>query len=141
MTTQKEFQEKMYRYQILEESAKTLVQRRELFVSRMMEIESTLNTIQEIQKSKKESIFLPLGSSVYVPGTVKKNTKMVVGLGADVAVEKNVQETKKVLEERKKVLEDGLGSVEKQMLTVGEELVRLEPEIKRLLNKVQMQKV
>ncbi len=141
MTDQKTLQEKVYRYQILEQSAKALAQKRELFINKMMEVENTLSTIEEIQKSKGEEIFLPLGSSVYVPGTVKKKNKMIVGLGADVAIEKDVKKTKEILMKRKKVLEDGLKSVETQMLTVGNQMAKLEPEINRLLKTVQMQKV
>ena len=141
MTDQKTLQEKVYRYQILEQSAKALAQKRELFINKMMEVENTLSTIEEIQKSKGEEIFLPLGSSVYVPGTVKKKNKMIVGLGADVAIEKDAKKTKEILMKRKKVLEDGLKSVETQMLTVGNQMAKLEPEINRLLKTVQMQKV
>jgi len=132
MMSQKELEKKLFKYKMLEETTKVLTQRKELLLTKMLEIENTLDCINEIQKSKGE-IFLPLGSSVYVPGTIKKLERMIVGLGAGVSVEKDVNDTKKILNQRRKVLEENLKSVEAQILKVDDEMSKLEPEIRKLI--------
>ena len=130
--SQKQLQEKMLKYQTLEETLNQLNQRRELFTMKLIEIEQTKQTIEEVEKSKEADVFLPLGSGVFLPGKVSKKEKIIVGLGADIAVEKNVEEVKKVLEDRKKTLENGLEGVQINMLQVAQQMQTLQAEAQRL---------
>ena len=75
MNGNKEFQEKLMRYQILDNRVKGLMDRREFLLSRILEMETTLNSMEDVEKSKGDEIFLPLGSSVHVPGTLHKTKK------------------------------------------------------------------
>ena len=133
MIEQKEMQKKLIRYQILESKANALMKRRELLITKMLEIEATLNSIEEIKKSDGEDILLPIGSSVHVKGGIKKVDKMIVELGANTAIESTVEKTKKILEERRKILQVGLTTLEKEMTNVGNEIMRLQPELQAML--------
>ena len=135
MSNQKEIQEKLIRYQILESRVKALMKRRELLVTKMLEIETTLATIEEIEKKTEKEIFLPLASGVYVPGNLKKTKKMIVELGANITVEETVEKTKKILEKRKNTLNTALQTIEKEMTSLSNELLKLEPEIRALMEK------
>ncbi len=132
MVEQKDIQKKLITYQILENKANALMKRRELLITRMLEIESTLNSIDELEKSGGEDILLPIGSSVHIKGGLKKVDKMIVGLGANTAIESTVEKTKKILEKRKKILEDGLTSLEKELVNLNNEIMRLQPEIRAM---------
>jgi len=103
----------------------------------MLEIESTLNSIDELKKSGGENILLPIGSSVHVKGDLKKVDKMIVELGANTAIESSVEKTKQILEKRKKILEGGLASLEKEMVSVNNEIMKLQPEIRAMLRNVE----
>ncbi len=135
--TQTQLQEKMLQYQMLEEKFKALNQRRELFSMKLVEIEQTNQAIGEVEKSKETDVFVPLGSSVFLPGKLNKKEKMIVGIGADIAVEKNVEEVKKVIEDRRKTLENGLETVQSNMLQIAQQMQSLEPEIQKMLTKLQ----
>ena len=135
MTDQKEIQEKVIRYQILEGRVQALMKRRDLLLTKMLEIDSTLNTIEEIKKKTEKEMFLPLGSGVYVLGNLKKTKKMIVELGANIAIEESVEKAKKILEKRKNTLNTGLQAVEKEMTSLSNELLKLEPEIRALMEK------
>ncbi len=135
MTNQKDIQEKLLRYQMLENQIKALNQRRELLLSKILEMESTLNSIQEIKKSKGDEILLPIGSNVHVPGSLKKIQKMIVELGSNIAIETTPEKTKEILDKRKIILEDGLKTVEQQLMMISQELMRLEPEIQAMIQK------
>ena len=135
MSDQKNIQEKLVRYQVLEGRINALIKRRDLLINKILEIETTLSSIKEIEKNKEGEIFLPLGSSVHIHGTLKKTKKMIVELGADIAVERNVEETKNILEKRKSILNSSLQAIEREMVNLGNELLNLEPEINALLEK------
>ena len=50
MTNQKEVQEKIVRYQILEGRVKALLKRREMLIAKIIEIETTLSSMEEVEK-------------------------------------------------------------------------------------------
>ena len=132
---QKGLQEKLVRYQILESRVKALIKRRDLLITKMFEIETTLSTIEEIRKKTEKDISLPLGSGVHVLGTLKKTKKMIVELGANIAIEETGERTKKILEKRKNVLNKGLQAVEREITGLSNELLKLEPEIRAMIEK------
>jgi len=126
--SQKELQEKMLRYQMLEEKFKQMNQQREMFAMRMMEIEQTKQAIEELEKSGESEVLVPLGSSVFLPGKINKKEKVVVGIGTDTLVEKSSDEVKKILEDRKKTLETGLENIQNNMLKVAQEIQSIQEE-------------
>ena len=136
MTDQKELQEKLIRYQIINSRIKALSDRREFLLAKLLEIETTLNAIEEMEKSKGDEIFLPLGSGVHVPGTLKKTGSIIVELGADIAVKRTAENAKEILKKRKEILENGLRSIENEMMNLGDELSKLEPYIKAALERI-----
>jgi prefoldin alpha subunit len=133
MVEQKEIQKKLIAYQILESRANALIKRRDILITRMLEVESTLNSIEELKKSGGENILLPIGSSVHVKGGLKKVDKMIVELGANTAIESTVEKTKDILQKRKKILEAGLASLEKEIVSLNNEIMKLQPEIRAML--------
>ena len=133
MLEQKDIQKKLIAYQILENRANALMKRRDILITRMLEVESTLNSIDELKKSGGENILLPIGSSVHVKGGLKKVDKMIVELGADTAIESTVEKTKEILGKRKKILEGGLASLEKEIISLNNEIMKLQPEIRAML--------
>jgi len=136
MVEQKDIQKKLITYQILENKANALMKRRDLLLTRMLEIDSTLNSIDELKKSGGEDILLPIGSSVHIKGDLKKVEKMIVGLGANTAIEITVEKTKKILEKRRKVLENGLVTLENELINLNNEIMKLQPEIRAMLRGV-----
>lgn len=135
--SQKELEDKIIRYRELEEKVRQLNERGELFTLRVLEIEQTMQTIKEIETSKESDILLPLGSNVFIPGKIEEKDKMLIGIGSDLVVEKNVDDVKKELDDRKKILEEGVLKVQDNMLKVAEEMGKLEPEIEAAFNKLQ----
>lgn len=135
MSNQKDIQEKLIRYQILESRVKALMKRRDLLITKMLEVETTLSTIKEIEKKTEKDIFLPLASGVHVLGSLKKNKKMIIELGANIAIEETVEKTKKILEKRKNILNNGIQTIEKEITSLSNELLKLEPEIRAMIEK------
>ena len=135
MNGNKDIQEKVIRYQILDGRIKALMKRREMLLVKMVEIETTLNSVEEIGKNKENEILLPLGSSVHVAGTLKDIKRIVVELGANVAVEEDVEEAKKILEKRKNMINEGVQATEDEIVNLSNEFLRLESELRSLMER------
>ena len=76
-------------------------------------------TLEGLEKEKKGTeLFVPIGGGSYVKTKLETSKKVVVGVGADVAVEKTVKEAKEELETRIAELEktrEGLGQQLRQV--------------------------
>jgi len=130
MANEQNAQKKLVLYQMLNNKAEVLAKRREMLLGKLIELQSTLNSVQEIDK-KTEDMYMPIGSSVYLNASVKNADKMIVGIGADIALEKDLKETKDMLDDRTKIIQDGIGTLEEEMLKIGKQMAGLEPEIRR----------
>ena len=132
--SEKELQQKMMEYQMLEEKFKQMNQQRELFAAKMMELEQTKQIVEEMKKSKKEDdVLIPLGSGLFLPGKINKKEKMVIGIGADIIVEKDSEGVNKILEERKEILENGMENLQNNMLQIAQELQKIQTEFQKMM--------
>jgi len=90
----------------LEETVNELQSRISMINSAINELRVSNVTLEGLEKEKKGSqLFVPIGGGSYVKAKLVTAKKVVVGIGADVAVEKTVKETKVDLEARIKDME------------------------------------
>lgn len=137
MASLKEAQEKVMKYQILNERMRMLDSRRQLLISKILEVDNTSQTIKELEKDKESSIMLSLGSGIYANGTIINKDKLVVMLSRDVAISMDIEKAKNTLEKNKKTLENGLKIIEEDMLKIEQEMTQLEPHVKAYFEKQQ----
>lgn len=129
-----ELQERMVQYQLIQQRIEAFGERRELLLSKMIEMDTTINSINDIGKGE---ALLPIGSGVHVPGVLEEPKKLIVELGADIAIEEDIDSVKKILEKRKKILENAMKSIEEEMVRLNNGLMKLEPEIRSMIEKSQ----
>ncbi len=127
--------DKVIRYQVLQQRAKVLDSRRNLILNRLIEVNNTLASLDELKNQNDNNIFIPLGSGVYVKGSLEDADKMIILIGSDVAVDVNFDKSKNILEDNRRVLNDGLKTIENDMMKTAEELVELEFDIQRIMQK------
>lgn len=128
----KELQEKILQYKLLEDRLKQLAQQRSLLLSKLPEMEATKETLDEVLKSKENEILVSIGSATYAKGKLIKTDKVIVEVGANVALEKSIEGACEILEKRKKNLESAIKKFENEINVVYQTLIKLEPEIRRL---------
>ncbi|HDM05731.1 MAG TPA: prefoldin subunit alpha [Candidatus Aenigmarchaeota archaeon] len=133
----KNLRSKLLEFQLVENRLKVLESRRNLILSKIAEIERTIQCLDDVQKSGKSEILLSIGSNVYVPGSLKKSEKILVELGAGVAVEKSVEGARSFLEKKLKILENGIASIENEMVNLSQRLNELGREIRKKVEKVE----
>ena len=85
----------------LEETVNELQSRINLTNSALTELRVSSMTLEGLETEKKDAqLFVPIGGGSYVKARLETANKVVVGIGADVAVEKTLKEAKEELETR-----------------------------------------
>ena len=110
-------QQSMVELRMLEEKLQALAKHKEMVNGRIMEIDSTRAGLEEISKAKEDVIF-HVGGEAFVKAKPLPDNKVVVMLGADVAVERSMDEAKAILESRRAEAMDALAEVDKEILTL-----------------------
>ncbi|MCS7135259.1 MAG: prefoldin subunit alpha [Candidatus Aenigmarchaeota archaeon] len=133
MAELKEMQEKISKYKLLTERLKMFNNRREMVISKVMEIEACYDTLIEIKPN--QEIKVHLGSGVFVNSIIESTDKVLVTISRDFAMEVDIEKAKEMLVTNKKTLEQMLDMIETEMLQMQEELSKLEPEIRDFVEK------
>lgn len=134
--TEKELQEKILTYRLLEARLDGLVKQRDMLINKVIELQSTLGSIDELSKSDGEVIF-PIGGETYRIAKAVDKDKLLVEIGAGVALEKDTAEGKGILNKRKDELEKFVNQLQQEILKVSDAMSQLNPEIQKLAKDVQ----
>ncbi|PVX24336.1 MAG: prefoldin subunit alpha [Candidatus Bathyarchaeum sp.] len=85
----------------LEETVNELQSRINMINSALAEMRVSSLTLEGLEKEKKGAeLFVPVGGGSYVKAKLETTKNVVVGIGADVAVEKSLKDAKAELETR-----------------------------------------
>jgi prefoldin alpha subunit len=85
----------------LEDTVNELQSRINLTNSALTELRISSMTLEGLETEKKDSqLFVPIGGGSYVKARLEAANTVVVGIGADVAVERTLKEAKEELETR-----------------------------------------
>ena len=100
----------------LEETANELQQRISMTNAAINELRVSSMTLDGLEKEKKGAqLFVPIGGGSYVKAKLETTNNIVVGIGADVAVERSLKETKVEFEAR-------IDEMEKTREAMGQQL-------------------
>lgn len=119
-------QEAALQFRLLEAKLEGMARQREMVANRMSEIDATIAGIEEISKAKDEVVF-HVGGEAFMPARPAKDAKMIVMIGAEVAVEKTVDESKALLHSRRKEAEDVMKHLEREIEGVTKQLEEMMP--------------
>jgi prefoldin alpha subunit len=129
MAKKEELEERVVAFRILQARLDTLLTQRNALVARFIEIETTLQSIEDVMRSR-ESLF-QIGSGAWTKGK-RMGKKLIVEVGAGVALEKTPEEARVTLQRRKAEVQRALRIVQQGIANTSAELERLGPEIRRL---------
>ena len=101
---------------MLEGTAEALQSRVNLVNAALTELRVSSMTLDGLKKEKKDAqLFVPIGGGSYIKAKLASEDEVVVGIGADVAVERTTKEAKENLENR-------LAELEKTRTSLGQQL-------------------
>lgn len=104
---------------ILEGTAEALQSRINLVNAALTELRVAKMTLEGVEKEKENApLFVPIGGGSYIKAKLESAENMIVGIGADVAVERTVSEAKENLGNRIADLEKTRTSLRQQLTQV-----------------------
>lgn len=111
---------------------------RQVTVSKLME-EARLasTTIQNIKSDSEVESLMPVGIGVYVKTTVPPIKKLLVNLGAGVAVEKNREDTLNYVEARIKEYEVAARQLEAQRQEIAMRMDQIQAQVNQMMRAAQ----
>jgi len=98
----------MQQMQMLETYFSDLSQRESTFVNILREATASIQSIQSLSKNSESETLVPIGMGTYVPTKILSALKIVMNIGAGVAVEKDFPSAINYLEARIKEIEVAL---------------------------------
>lgn len=95
---QTKVQEMYMEFQALDQRIKQIQKHLELLTNQIMEMTGTSNSLDEFNKMKKDrEIFVPLSSGIFAKATLKDTSDLLVNVGANTVVTKNISSAKKLI--------------------------------------------
>ncbi|MFQ6064683.1 MAG: prefoldin subunit alpha [Candidatus Bathyarchaeia archaeon] len=101
---------------ILEGTAETLQSRINLVRAALTELMVASMTLEGVEKEKKNApLFVPIGGGSYIKARLESIKEVIVGIGAEVAVERTMKEARENLRNRTTELEKTRNSLGQQL--------------------------
>lgn len=98
-STEKKAQEMYMEFQVIEQHIKQMQGQLEMATGQLMELNTTSGSLDEFKKiSPGREIFVPLSSGIFANASIKDTSELLVNIGANVAVKKDVDSTKKLIQ-------------------------------------------
>jgi len=132
MNEEKELQEKIIIHRLIEARIESLLKQREVLIKSLMEIEGSIKGIEEL-KDKDDEVLFSLGSQTYIPCKIVEKDRIIVEVGADVAIEKSLEEGKQILQKRKEEVEKSIANIEAVINQFSSGLKELREEIRKMM--------
>ena len=107
----------------LEQTAESLQQRISMVNAAITDLTYANMALESIEKEKENAeLLIPIGGSSYIKVKLASPDKVIVGMGANVSIEKTLPEAKAIVEERLEELEKTMRSAQQQFGQIAERI-------------------
>jgi len=98
---EKKIQKLYFQFQILDQNIKQIQQQTVTLNSQIVELVSAVQSLDDLKNVKPGTeIFVPISSGVYAKAELKDNENLIVNVGAQITVKKDIIDTKKIIEKQ-----------------------------------------
>jgi prefoldin alpha subunit len=130
---QKEIQEKVLVYQILQNQLEEFTKQATVLETRLGELEVTTNALKEMKSVKPDSETLfHVGGGCYGHGKLLDRNKFLVEIGAGIMANKTLPDAVAVIDERKREIENIRNKLVIEIEKIGEGMNQIGLELQRL---------
>lgn len=121
--TEEELRRLSVEMRYLEQTAEVLQQRISMVNAAITDLTYANATLDGIEKEKESAeMLVPIGGSSYVKVKLADSSKVIVGMGSGVSIEKTLPDAKVALKERLEELEKSMNSAQQQFAQVAERI-------------------
>ncbi len=138
--SEQEAQQLMYQMQMLENYFANFTQRENTLINVLKDTASAIDSIKGITEKKESETLVPVGTGIFVKTKISSDDKIVLNVGAGVAIEKDKDSAINFLESRIKEIEVALNETAAQKQEVALKLEQGKAEMNRMAESVSMAK-
>ncbi|MDO8510713.1 MAG: prefoldin subunit alpha [Nanoarchaeota archaeon] len=107
------FEEKYRQLQQLQQQVEQITEYVERMQGQQKELDASIEALSELQKTNiNTEILAPIANGIFLKAELKDNQKLVVNVGAEVTVEKNIPEVLRLLTEQKEKIAENISEAE-----------------------------
>jgi prefoldin alpha subunit len=107
----------------LEQTAETLQQRIGMVNAAITDLSYANMALENLEKEKENAeLLVPIGGSSYIKAKLTSHDKVIVGMGANISIEKTLPEAKALIKERLEELEKSMRSAQQQFSQIAERI-------------------
>ena len=107
----------------LEQTAETLQQRISMVNAAITDLSYANMALENLEKEKENAeLLVPIGGSSYIKAKLTSHDKVIVGMGANISIEKTLPEAKALIKERLEELEKSMRSAQQQFSQIAERI-------------------
>ncbi len=131
--SEKEAQQMLHQMQILESYFADFTQRENTLMNVLKDTTSAIESLKGISEEKESDTLVPIGMGTFVKTKISSDEKIVLNVGAGVAIEKDKDSAINILESRIKEIEVALKETIAQKQDVASKLEQGKAEMNRLV--------
>ena len=135
MADEKNIQEKYRQFQLVQEHLEQITKHLEMLHQQQREIGVSIEALKELQDAKLNTeILAPVANGIFFKSELKDHKKLLVNVGAEVAVEKTIPEVIGLLEEQKEKIIGNITGAESILRELQEQEMRIYREVENGLH-------
>jgi len=122
---------------ILESRMNELNSQRDFLIKGLIDARTGLAALNGLSPNSDSQVLVPLGGGIFANATMPPTKMLLVGIGADVIIEKSKEETINYLTEREKNMENAVLGVDSQRKDINARLIEKRDTINKIISKKQ----
>ncbi|MFO7991663.1 MAG: prefoldin subunit alpha [Thermoplasmata archaeon] len=140
MTSEQELREKVGRLEVINSQLDVLEEQIGYINQLINDHNEAIKTFEKYSQEEEGSeMMVPVGANSRVYCKVGNTDKVLIGLGADISAETNVEKATEILEKRKKELTSNRSEMENNLNKLNTEYQKLESEVREEYQELQSQ--
>ncbi|MBU0614768.1 MAG: prefoldin subunit alpha [Nanoarchaeota archaeon] len=125
-----DIKEKYMEYKMLAQQIQELQKQVENMTEQQAEVKGMIQGLDDLKKTKQGTeILFPISSGIFTKATIKDPNELLVNVGSNVVVSKDVESAKKLLEDNIEEIKNTQAHLLAQVEIFAEKAVKLEKEI------------
>jgi prefoldin alpha subunit len=132
-----QLQEYLYEFKMMESRLSEITNQREMLIRTLMDIRGGLSTLKGLDKLSSSEVLIPIGGGVFVNAKTPPSNKFLIGIGANVIVEKNKENTVKFVESRINEIENAVKGTDAHRADINNKMMMMRERINELMTKQQ----
>lgn len=138
MVNEQEFQSRAMQVGVLQKNMEEITVMLNTIEQKKLELSSTISALKGLKE--KTDILTPLGIGLFVPGSLKADSKPLVAIGANILVEKTPEQAEVMLQDQAKDLEKTQEDLKVELEKITKQLQILEQELVQMYQEMEKEK-